>query len=154
MLSPWKESYDKPKQCIKMQRLCFANKGLYSQRLGFSCSHVGMWELDHKDGWVPKNWCFWIVVLQKSLESPLDCGEIKSVNPKGNHPWIFIGVTDVEAEAPILWPSDAKNQLIGKKPDARKDWMQKEKRGGAEDEMVRSITDSMDMNLSKLWERV
>ena len=99
----------------------------------FSSSHVCMWELDHKDGWVPKNWCFLIVVLEKTLESPLDCKEIKPVNPKGNQPWIFIGRTD--AEAPILWSPDSKNQLIGKDPDAGKDWRQKEK-GAAEDEMV------------------
>ena len=99
----------------------------------FSSSHVCMWELDHKEGWVPKNWCFLIVVLEKTLESPLDCKEIKPVNPKGNQPWIFIGRTD--AEAPILWSPDSKNQLIGKDPDAGKDWRQKEK-GAAEDEMV------------------
>ena len=100
---------------------------------GFPSSHVQMWELDHKEGWVVNNWCFWIV-LEKTLESPLDCKEIKAVNPKGNQPWIFIGRTD--AEAPVLWPPDAKSQLIGKDPDAGKDWQQKEK-GAAEDEMVR-----------------
>ena len=99
----------------------------------FSSSHVCMWELDHKEGWVPKNWCFLIVVLEKTLESPLDCKEIKPVNPKGNQPWIFIGRT--EAEAPLLWSPDSKNQLSGKDPDAGKDWRQKEK-GAAEDEMV------------------
>ena len=95
-----------------------------------------MWELDHKEGWAPKNWCFWTVVLEKTLESPLDCKEIKSVNPKGNQLWIFIERTDAEAEAPILWPPDAKSQLIGKDPDAGKDWRQEEK-GAIEDEMVR-----------------
>ena len=109
-----------------------------------------MWELDHKEDWAPKNWCFWIVVLERTLESPLDCMEIKPVNPKGNQPWILTGRTDAEAETPILWPPDAKNQLIGKDPDARKHWRQKEK-GAAEDEMV-SITNSMDMDLSKLRE--
>ena len=94
-----------------------------------------MWELDHKESWAPKNWCFWIVVLEKTLESPLDCKEIKSVNPKGIKPWIFIGRTDAEAEAPISWPPDVKNQLIRKDPDARKDWGQKEK-GMKEDELV------------------
>ena len=113
----------------------FANKGLHSQSYGFSSSHVWMWELDHKEGWVPKNWCFWTVVLEKTLESPLDCKEIKPVNPKGNQPWVFIGRTDGEAEAPILWPPDAKNWLIWKDPDAGKDWRQEEK-GMREDEMV------------------
>ena len=99
-----------------------------------SSSHVWMWELDHEEGRVLKNWCFWTVVLEKTLESPLDC-KIKPVNPKGNQPWIFIGRTDAEAEAPILWLPDAKNQLIGKDPDAGKDWRQEEK-GTTEDDMV------------------
>ena len=94
-----------------------------------------MWALDHKESWVPKNWCFWTVVLEKTLESPLDCKEIQPVNPKGNQPWIFIKRTDVEAEAPILWPPDAKSWLIRKDPDAEKDWRQ-EKKGTTEDEMV------------------
>ena len=105
-LAPWKESYDKPRQCIKRQRHHFANKGPYSQSYDFSSSHVWMWELDHKEGWVPKNWCFQIVVLEKTLESPLNCKEIKPVNSKGNQPWIFIGRTDAEAGAPILRPPD------------------------------------------------
>ena len=92
-------------------------------------------KLDHKESWVPKNWCFWTVVLEKILESPLDCKEIKLVNPKGNQSWIFIGRTEAEAETPILWPPDAKNWLIGKDPDAGKDWGQEEK-GATEDEMV------------------
>ena len=97
-----------------------------SQSYGFSSSHVQMWELDHKEGWVPKNLCFQTVVLEKMLASPLDCKEIKPVKPKGNYPRIFIGMTDAkaEAEAPILWPPDAKSQLIGKDPDAGKDWGQ------------------------------
>ena len=111
------------------------SRGLYSQSYGFSSSHVRMWELDHKEGWVLKNWCFQTVLLEKTLESPLDCKEIKPVNPKGNQPWIFIGRTDTEAETPILWPPDAKSQLIGKDPDAGKDWRQEEK-GVTEDEMV------------------
>ena len=86
-----------------------------------------MLELDHKEGWEPKNWCFWTVVLEKTLESPLDSKEIKPVNPKGNQPWTFIGKTDAEAEAPIIWPPDAKSQLIGKDPDGGKDWEQAEK---------------------------
>ena len=94
-----------------------------------------MWELDHKEGWVPKNWCFWIVVLEKTLENLLDCKEIKSVNPKGNQPWIFTGRTDSEAEAPILWPLDAKSRLIWKDPDAGKDWGQKMK-GPTEHKML------------------
>jgi len=94
-----------------------------------------IWEWDHKEGWAPKNWCFWIVVLEKTLESPFDSKEIKPVNLKGNQPWIFIERTDAEAETPILWPPDAKNQLIGKDPDAGKDWRQEEK-GRTEDVMV------------------
>ena len=94
-----------------------------------------MWELNHKEVWAPKNWCFWTVVLEKTLESPLDCKEIQQVNPKGNQPWIFIGRTDAEAEAPILWSSDAKSWLLGKEPDAGKDWRQEDK-GMTEDEMV------------------
>ena len=135
MLAPWKKSYDKPRQHIKKQRHHFANKGPYSQSYGFSSSHVQIWELDHKEGWVPKNWCFRSVVLEKTLEGPLDCKEIKPVNSKGNQPWIFIGRTDAKAEASVLWPPDAKNQLTGKDPDARKDWGQEEK-GATEDEMV------------------
>ena len=129
------EKYDKPRQCIKKQRHHFADKGPYSQSYGFSSSHIQMWELDHKEGWAPKNWCFQTVVLEKTLKSPLDSKKIKTVNPKGNQPWIFIGKTDAEAEAPILWPLDAKSQLIGKDPDAGKDWGQEEK-GVTEDEMV------------------
>ena len=136
MLASWKKSYDKPKQHIKKQRCHFADKGPSSQSYGFSSSHVWMWELDHKENWAPKNWCYWTVVLEKTLESPLDCKEIQPVHPKGNQPWIFTGRTDTEAEAPILWPPDAKSQLIGKDPDAGKDWRQKEKRV-AENEMVR-----------------
>ena len=114
----------------------FASKGPYSQGYGFSGNHVWMWELDHnKEGWAPKNWCFWTVVLEKTLESPLDCKVIKPVNPKGNQSWIFIGRTDAEAETSVLWPPDAKNWLTGKDLDARKDWRQEEK-GMTEDEMV------------------
>ena len=112
----------------------FAEKRLYSQSYGFSSSHVWMWELDYKESWVPKNWCFWTVVLEKTLESALDCKEIKPVNPKGDQPWTFIGRTDAEAEAPVLWPPDGKNWLIGKDPDAGKDWRQE--KGMTEDEMV------------------
>ena len=93
-----------------------------SQGYGFPSSHVWMWELNHKESWAPKNWCFWTVVLEKTLESPLDCKEIKPVYPKGNRSWIFIGRIDAEAEAPILWPPDARSWLIRKDPDAEKDW--------------------------------
>ena len=107
----------------------------YSESYGFSSSHLQMWELDHKESWALKNWCFWIVVLEKTLESPSDCHEIKPVNLKGNHSWILIGRTVAEAETPILWPPDAKSWLIWKDPDAGKDWGQEEK-GVREDEMV------------------
>ena len=112
-----------------------ANKGPSSQSYGFSGSHVWMWELDYKESWALKNWCFWTVVLEKTLESPLDCKEIKPVNPKGNRSWIFVGKTDAEAKTSILWPSDAKKWLIGKDPEAGKDWRREEK-GTTEDEMV------------------
>ena len=120
---------------LKSRDITFANKGPSSQGCGFSSSHVWMWELDYKESWVPKNWCFWTVVLEKTLESPLDCKEIQPVHPKVNQSWIFIGRTDVEAETPILWPPDAKNWVIWKDSYAGKDWRQEEK-GKREDEMV------------------
>ena len=132
--SPWKKSYDQPRQHIKKQRHFFVNKGLSSQGCGFSSGHVWMWELDYKGSWVPNNWCFWTVVLEKTLESPLDCKEIQPVRPKGDQSWVFIGRTDTEAETPVLWPPDAKSWLIWKDPDAGKDWGQEEK-GTTEDEM-------------------
>ena len=124
---------DKPRQHIKKQIHYFVDKGVSSQSYGFSSSHVWMWELDHKESWALKNWCFWTVVLEKTLESPLDCKEIQPAHPKGNQSWIFIGGTD--AETPILWPPDVKNWLIAKDPDAGKDWRQEEK-GTIEDEKV------------------
>ena len=135
MLAPWKKSYDQPRQNIKKQKHYFANKGSSSQGYGFSSSHVWMWELDYKESWAQKNWCFWTVMLEKTLESPLDCEEIQPVHLKGNQSWVFTGRTDVEAETTILWLPDAKSWLILKDPDAGKDWGQ-EKKGTTEDEMV------------------
>ena len=122
---PWKESYDKSRQCIKKQRHHFADKGPSSQSYGFSSSHVWMWELDHKADWVSN----------KIMESPLDCKEIQLVNPRGNQPGLFIARSVVQAEASILWPSDVKGRLIGKDPDADKDWGQEKQ--VAKDDMVR-----------------
>ena len=147
MLGPWNENDDNPRHCIKKHRNHFADKGLYSQSYGFSSSHVRMWELDHKEDWVPKKWCFWIVVLEKTLESLLD-SKIKSVSPKGNQAWVFIGRTD--AEASILWPPNAKSQLVGK--DCCWERLRAGGEGGSRE--WESITDSMDMNLSKLQEIV
>ena len=124
-----------PRQHIEKQRHYFANKSPSSQGYGFSSGHIWRWELDYREGWVQKNWCFWTVVLEKTLESPLDCKEIQPVHPKGGQSWVFIGRTDAEAETPKLWPPDAKNWLIGKDPDAGKDWGQEEK-WMTEDEMV------------------
>ena len=135
MLTPWKESYDQPRQHIWKQRQHFADKCPYSQSYGFSSSHVRMWELGHKEGWLLKNWCFRTVLLEKTLESSLDCKEIKSVFLKGTQSWIFIGRTDAEAEAPILWVPDAKNWFIGKDLACGKDWGLEEM-GVTEDEVV------------------
>ena len=118
MVAPWEKGDGKTRQSVKKQRYHFANKGQSSQSYGFSSSHVWMWELDHKVDWAPKNWCFRIVVLEKTLESPLDSKETKPVNPKGNSPWVFIGRTD--ADVPILRLPDVKSGLIGKDPDGGK----------------------------------
>ena len=134
MLAPWKKSYDQSRQCIKKQRHYFANNGPSSQSYGFSSSHVRMWELDYEESWVPKNWCFSTVVLEKTLESPLDCKEIQPVHPKGNQSCIFIGRTDTEAETPVLWLPDVKSWLTGKDRNDGKDWRLEEK-GMTEDEM-------------------
>ena len=120
---------------LKKQRYHFSDKGPSSQGYGFSSSQVWVWQLDHKESWVLKNWCFWTVVLEKTLESPLDCKEIQPVHPKGSQSWVFIGRTDAEAETPIPWPPDVKSWLIGKDPDSGKDWRQEEK-GMTEDELV------------------
>ena len=135
MLTPWKESYDQPRYHIKKQRHYFANKGPSGQGYGFSSGHVWVWELDCEESWAPKNLCFWTMVLEKALESPLDQKEIQPVHPKGDQPWVFIGRTDAETETPVLWPPHAKSWFIGKDPDAGRDWGQEEK-GMTEDEMV------------------
>ena len=134
--SEWdKKSYDQPRQHIKKQRLYFADKGPYNESYCFFSSHVWMGELDYKESWTPKNRCFWTVVLEKTLESPLDCKEIQPVHPKGDQSWVFIRRTDVKTEISILWPPDVRYWLIGKDPDAGTDWRQAEKET-TEDKMV------------------
>ena len=152
MLAPWKKSYDQPRQHIKKQRHYFAYKGPSSQSYGFPSSHVWMLELDYKESWVPKNCCFWTVMLEKTLERTLDSKDIQPVNPKRNQSWMFIGRTDAEIETPILWPPDVKNWLIrktlmlGKIEGKRRGWQRKRRLDG--------ITDSMDMNVRNLQETV
>ena len=118
---------------LEKQRHYFAHKSLYSQRYGFSNSHVWIWDLDNNKGWALKNWCFWTVILEETLKSPLDFKKFKAVNPEGNQPWVFTGRSDAEAEAPLLWPPDARNWLLRKDPDAGKDWRQ----GGERDDRGR-----------------
>ena len=138
LTAAWKENYDQPRQHIKKQRHYFADKGLSSQSYGFSSCHVWMWELDYKESWAPKNWCFWTVVLEKTLESPLDSKEILLVCRKGNQSWIFNGRTDGEAKTPIFWPCDVKKWLIWKDPDAGEYWRWEEK--GTTDGWMVSLT--------------
>ena len=139
-----------PRQHIKKQRHYFASKGLSSQSYGFSSSHVWMWELDYKESWVPKNWCFWTVVLEKTLESPLDY-KMKPVNRKGNQSWRFIGRIDAEAEAPKLWPPDAKRQFLRKKTLILRKIEGRRKRGWQRMKWLDSIINSMDLSFSKVW---
>ena len=152
MLTPWKKSCEQARQHIKKQRHYFANKGPSSQSYGFSSSHVCMWKLDHKEIWARKNWCFWTVVLEKTLENPLDCKEMQPVHPKGNQSWIFIGRTDAEAETPIPWPPDAKKLTLEKtlmlgKTEGRRRW------GRQRMMWLDDITNSIDMSI-RLWELV
>ena len=154
MLAAWKKSYDKYRQHIKKQTHHFVDKRPYRKSFVFSSSHVQIWEVDLTESRELKNWCFWIMVLEKTLEGPLDRKEIKPVNPKGNQLWIFIGKTDAEVEAPMLWPPDAKIRLIGKAPDAGEDSRGQEEKGRQRMSWLDGIIDSMVMSLSKLWEIV
>ena len=163
MFAPWKKSYGQSRQHIKKQRHYFANKSPSSQSNGFSSNHVWLWELDYKENWTLKNWCFWNVVLKKTLESPLDCREIQPVHPKGDQSWIFIGRTDAEIEIPVPWPPNGKNWLIWKdsllgvffirslmlgKIEGRR------RRGWKRMRWLDGISDLKDISLSKLRELV
>ena len=139
---------NKPRQCNKKQRHYFANRGLSSQSYDFSSNHVWMWDFDHKEVWVPKNWCFWTVMLEMTLESPLDCKEIEPVNPRGNQSWICIGRTDAEAEIPILWPPDWKTDSLEKTLMRGK--FEGRRRGQQRMKWLDGITCSMDISLSNL----
>ena len=152
ILAPWKESYDQPREHIKKQSHYFANKGPSSQGYGFFSGHVWMWELDCEESWELKNWCFWTVVLEKTLESPLDWKEIQPVHPK-DQSWVFIGRTDAEAETPILWPPDTKSWLTGKDPDAGRT-VGRRRRAWQRIRWLDGIIDLMHMSLSKLREFV
>jgi len=153
VLAPWKKSYDQPRQHIKKQRHYFVNKAPFSQSYSFSSGREWMWELDSKETWAPKTWCFWTVVLEKTLESPLDCREIQPVHPEGNQSWVFIGRTGAEAETPILWPPDVKKWLLGKDPIMLGKIEGGRRRGWQRMSSLDGITDSMDMSLSRLWDR-
>ena len=151
MLAPWKKHYDQPRKHIKKQRHYFTNKGLSSQSYGFSISHVWMWELDYEESWMPKNWCFWTVIVEKTLESPLDCKEIQPVYPKRNPVLNIIGRTD--AEALVLWSPDSKNWLIGKDLMLGK-FEGRRRRGWQKMRWLDGITDLMGMSLNELQELV
>ena len=149
----WRKAMTNLESILKRRDITFANKSLSSPSPVFSSSHVWMWELDNKERWALKNWCFWTVVLEKTLECPLDCKEIQAVHPKGNQSWIFIGRTVAETETPILWPPDMKNWLFGKDPDDGQDWRQEEE-GTIRMRWLDDFTDSVGMTLSKLQELV
>ena len=153
MITPWKKNYNQPRQHIKKQRHYFANKGQSSQGYGFSSSHVWMWELNYKESWAPKNWCFWTLVLEKTLESPLDYKDIQPVHSKGNQSWMFIEKTDVEAETPILRSPDLKCWFLLKDLGVGKDWRQEEN-GMTKMRWLDGITDSMNMKVTKSWARL